>query len=271
MRTFLLALCYLICSHRAVAQFEPFRPGYLTRRTLLRDFAPEPLKPACLALERGDLKTARQALEPEVKKNPDNYLAVLAFMQTTTPEQRPGLLKQYQRKLTKKPTPGVYFAVALLYAYIAQDGWSKQPVDIMSVSDYWKRCFTHLQEAYKRDPDPFLAVVISFLGAPDRYAVVEQQIGRLAGPEALQAYRKAKQSGWVGVPPPKVPSHMSLQQLYYLRVLVSGRRADYLAQRVDIKTGKVDPLTPTQKRADAYFTKWLKAIDEAIRRRQSQP
>lgn len=271
MRTFLLAICYLICSHWAAAQFEPFQPGHLTYRILLRDVAPEPLKPACLALERGDLKTARQTLEQEVKKNPDNYLAVLAFVQTTTPEQRPGLLKQYQAKLPQKPTPGVYFAVALLYAYIAQDAYRKKPVDMVFVSDYWKRCFTHLQEAYKRAPDPFLAVVIGFLDAPYRQAVVEQQIGRLAGSEVLQAYLKARQSSWVGVPPPTVPSHMSLKQLYYLRALVGGRRADYLTQRVDIKTGKAEPLTPTQKRADAYFTEWLKAIDEAIQRHQSQP
>lgn len=271
MRTFLLLICYLMCNRWAVAQFEPFQPGHLTDIILLRDVAPEPLKPACLALERGDLKTARQTFEQEVKKNPDNYLAVLALVQTTTPEERPRLLTQYQAKLTQEPTPGVYFAVALLYAYIAQDGYRKQPVDILFVSDYWKRCFTHLQEAYKRDPDPFVAVVIGFLDAPNQRAVVEQQIGRLAGSEVLQAYLKAKQSRWVGVSPPAVPSHMSLQQLWYLRALVGGRRADYLTQRLDIKTGRVEPLTPEQERADAYFTKWLKAIDEAIRRRQSQP
>lgn len=270
MRTFFFVCC--LVATWTVANAQLFLPGHLTYLTLLRDVAPEHLKPACIALERSDPKTARQIFEQEMSKNPNNYLAIFAFLQTTTPAERRSLLAQYEARLTKNSTPGMCFAVALLYAYVAQDDVERTKTLSNKTSEYYKKCHAYLQEAYTQARDPLIAVMIGFLDAPNQSAVVEEQIGRLAGEDVLQAYLAAKRKRWASVAPPKVPRHMNLEQLHYLRTLVNGRWADYTAQRVvNPRTGEVEPLTPEQKRADAYFAEWVKAIDEAIQRRTSQP
>lgn len=258
-------------------------------------FVPKYLQSACESLKNDDIESAKNLFSKEMKKNPDDFGAIIGFLQTQQ-DQWEKLLPQYEQEATLNPTASNEFKVGVLAYYILEKNLyryegmvmkrdpknphhfysfgtipSKQLIaERKQITDIARH---GLKQFWEHTQNPILILLISPYPVFNHYnGMFEGIIKSVGGTREYQAYINAKNKDWVAHQPPMGEySRLDLTLLHFVAdgyfSFYSYRKQYTALRKINGKLTRVNitvPLTSTQKHAKAYFGYWLRRIDTKL-------
>lgn len=270
-----LALGQAAQAQNGVATDEVYFPGYAAVGGVsLAAFVPQSLRPACAALQNGDLASAEKAFAEEMRHRPGDMAAVIGYLQAAR-SHRDALLGPYLQEETASHSPAAHFKLGVLAFYMfgarrqhGQAETAKQP-EVLRLKTI---AAANLQSALDRAQDPVVGFLVadaaayiklSLPGGSD-LGLYEAMLKQFGGSTVYHEYLTAKSNDW-DVPQPPLPK-MPPAKLRALRYIIGGIRSENggirgtVTQRVVdgrvVYDTKYSTYTPAQERAMAYLGEW---------------
>ena len=284
----LLATCWLaLMSQQAGGQTQGTKPpvvvaapngGYQYGRvtgSVLWQYAPDDLKPACKQLMRGDVIGTAPFFRKAYEKDNNNLAAYVGLAQAA-PESLPKDIPHFWEILKKNPDNAqVKFCLGTaLFYHIMSLSPNDRILLLNGKTSDRSEIVGFMQDAWHKLETPltaFMLLEVSFMcqNKVDNKFVFDTLITHLGGKAVQQSWQNARKSNFTVHPPDvtTVPAN-NLESLNGVVLYLwswSGTQTGTFVPKDGKKTVQWDPLTPEQQRVVRYYDDWHTAIKKRLK------